>query len=116
VPENFLTIADAQIDAAAAKNDNEAESQETKKVEEGTSGGYTQTEINEMINNPLGKLWILMVQNDYTSYGGDILDKNNINNIEQNTTLIQPVMPFQLTGNWKMIFRPVIPINSYKTV
>jgi len=115
-PDTLLTIADVQIDSVAAKQDNEAGPQETKKVEEGASSGYTQAEINEMINNPLGKLWILMVQNDYISYGGDILDDNNIDNINQNTTLIQPVMPFQLTDDWKVIFRPVIPINSYKTV
>lgn len=115
-PDTLLTIADVQIDTAAAKKDKEAGPQKTKKVEEGTSGSYTQAEINEMINNPLGKLWILMVQNDYISYGGDILDDNNIDNINQNTTLIQPVMPFQLTDDWKVIFRPVIPINSYKTV
>ena len=33
-----------------------------------------------------------------------------------NTTLIQPVMPMQITEDWKMIFRPVIPINSFNTL
>ncbi|MHC4704615.1 MAG: hypothetical protein ACYTFQ_29050, partial [Planctomycetota bacterium] len=33
----------------------------TAGVNEG--GGYTQEQINEMINNPLGELWILFGQN-----------------------------------------------------
>jgi len=76
------------------------------------NGGYTDAEVAEMINNPLGNLWLFFIQNDYTNYGGDLAKRN----IGQNTTLIQPVMPFQLTDNLKLIFRPVIPINSFETV
>jgi len=83
-----------------------------KEAEKAANGGYTDAEVAEMINNPLGKLWLLFIQNDYTSYDGDYVN----NRIGQNTTLIQPVMPFQLTENVKLIFRPVIPINSFETV
>ncbi len=76
------------------------------------NGGYTDAEVAEMINNPLGSLWLLFIQNDYIAYDGDFVK----NRIGQNTTLIQPVMPFQLTDNVKLIFRPVIPINSFETV
>lgn len=74
---------------------------------------YTEAEINEMINNPLGELWILFAQNDITSYTGDALDFLGEDDKIFNTTTIMPVMPFQLTDNWKYIFRPVITINSW---
>ncbi len=76
----------------------------------------TQAEIAEAINNPLSSLWLLFAQNDTKWYGGDLLDKLGEDNKVMNTTLIQPVMPMQITEDWKMIFRPVIPINSFDTV
>jgi hypothetical protein len=72
---------------------------------------YTDAEIAEMINNPLGNLWLLFIQNDTKYFGGDLTDKlNNGDELATNVTLIQPVMPMQLTDNLKLIFRPVIPI------
>jgi hypothetical protein len=76
-------------------------------------GEYTQEQINEMINNPLGELWILFAQNDTVWYDGDILDRLGEDKKVMNTTLIQPVLPMQLTENWKAILRPTIPINSF---
>jgi len=49
-------------------------------------------------------------------YGGDLLDELGTSEKVMNTTLIQPVMPMQITEDWKMIFRPVIPINSFDTL
>ncbi len=74
---------------------------------------YTQTEIAEMINNPLGELWLLFLQNDLTWYDGDALDYLGEDKKVFNTTTIQPVLPFQLTRNWKYIFRPVITVNNW---
>lgn len=74
---------------------------------------YTDAQINEMINNPLGELWILFSQNDTTSYTGDALDFLGEDDKIFNTTTLMPVMPFQLTDNWKYIVRPVITINSW---
>jgi hypothetical protein len=76
-------------------------------------GQYTEAQINEMINNPLGELWLLFVQNDTTWYKGDALDFLGEDDKVFNTTTIQPVMPFQLTENWKYIFRPVITVNNW---
>ena len=75
-----------------------------------------QAAIAEALNNPLSSLWIMFIQNDTTLYKGDLVDSLGKSDLLQNTTLIQPVMPFQLTKNWKAIFRPVIPINSFETV
>jgi len=82
--------------------------------EKQSPGGYTDEEIAEMINNPLGNLWLLFTQNDTVWYEGDILDRLDEDNKAFNTLLINPVMPFQLTEGWKYVFRPIIPINSFK--
>lgn len=74
---------------------------------------YTQAQINEMINNPLGELWLLFVQNDTTWYSGDALDFLGEDDKVFNTTTIQPVLPFQLTEEWKYILRPVITLNNW---
>ncbi len=74
---------------------------------------YTKAEINEMINNPVGELWMLFTQNDTTWYDGDALDFLGEDKKVFNTTTIMPVMPFQLTEDIKYIFRPVIPIHSW---
>jgi len=75
--------------------------------------GYTDEEIAEMINNPLGNLWLLFNQNDTVWWDGDALDKLGEDRKVFNTFLINPVMPMQLTEKWKYIFRPIIPINSF---
>ncbi len=75
-----------------------------------------QAAIADALNNPLSSLWIMFVQNDTTWNKGNILDDLGKSDLVQNTLLIQPVMPFQLTENWKAIFRPVIPINTFETV
>ena len=76
-------------------------------------GQYTPAQINEMMNNPLGELWMLYSQNDTTWYEGDALDFLGEDKKVFNTTTIMPVMPFQLTENWKYIFRPVIPLHYW---
>jgi len=74
---------------------------------------YTDAQIAEMINNPLGNLWLLFIQNDYKEYGGTLTDTyNDGENHSTNVTLIQPVMPMQIGDNLKLIFRPVLPIIS----
>lgn len=76
----------------------------------------TQAEIAEAINNPLSHLWLLWVQNDTSWWSGDITDAFGDDDKVMNTTLIQPIMPVQLTEDWKAIIRPVIPINSFDTI
>ena len=78
-----------------------------------TKKEYTAAEINEMINNPLGELWILFMQNDVTWYDGDALDFLGEDDKIFNTTTIMPVLSFQLTKNWKYILRPVISIHNW---
>lgn len=86
---------------------------ETKDESEAGQDGYTDAEISEMINNPLGNLWMLFTQNDTKWISGDALDTLGEDDKVFNSFMLMPVMPMQLTDNVKYILRPVIPIHSY---
>lgn len=87
---------------------------------EGVDGGAASQDsdaaIAEAMLNPLSYLWLMFAQNDMTWYDGNAMDTIGEGSQLQNTTLLMPVLSQQLTEEWKMIFRPVIPINSFKTV
>ena len=72
--------------------------------------------IAEALSNPLSYLWLMFMQNDTITYTGDILDTLGEDDLVNNTLIIQPVLSIQLTEKWKTVLRPVIPINSFKTV
>ena len=72
--------------------------------------------IAEALANPLSYLWLGFIQNDVINYTGDIIDTLGEKDIVNNTTLIMPVLSIQLTEQWKTVIRPVIPINSFRTV
>ncbi len=110
----YMLSGEELVLASAAETS--ADSGQADSVGESGEKQPTQAEIAEAINNPLSSLWLLFTQNDTKWYGGDVLDKINENKKVMNTTLIQPVMPMQITEDWKMIFRPVIPINSFDTL
>ena len=73
-------------------------------------------QIAELMANPFSHLWFGVIQNDTYWWNGDLLDSMNEDTKVMNTTVIQPVMSMQLTEDWKMIFRPVIPIHSFDTI
>lgn len=86
-------------------------------AETAAPGGMSEDEmIAEAMLNPLSHLWLLFAQSDFISYDGDVLNALGKDAQLQNTTLLMPVLSQQLTEDWKMIFRPVVPINSFKTV
>lgn len=72
--------------------------------------------IAEALANPLSYLWMAFIQHDMTWYDGDLLDDLNEDSKLMHTTMIQPVLSFQLTDAWKAIVRPVITINSVDTL
>ena len=84
--------------------------------EEGLSAEEEKAQLGEAMANPLSHLWLMFSQNDTIWYEGSILDRLNEHDKVQNSTIVMPVMPMQLTEQWKAIFRPVIPINSFDTV
>ena len=77
-------------------------------------GGYTPEQIAEMINNPLGSLWLLNVQSTTTWFSGALVDRAEPLGRGQNSTLIQPVLSMQLTPDIRWLSRPIIPINSFE--
>ena len=77
-------------------------------------GGYTPEQIAEMINNPLGYLWLLNVQSTTTWFSGALVDRAKPLGSGQSSTLIQPVLSMQLTPNIRWLSRPIIPINSFE--
>lgn len=66
--------------------------------------------------NPLSYLWLMFTQNDTITYDGDVADALGEDAKTQNSFLINPVIPIQLTEQWKLVMRPVIPVNSFETV
>lgn len=73
-------------------------------------------QVGELMANPFSYLWFGMIQNDTQWWDGDLLDMSGEDTKIMNTTLIQPVMSFQFTQESRLIFRPVIPINSFDTI
>jgi hypothetical protein len=77
-------------------------------------GGFTPEQIAEMINNPLGYLWLLNVQSTATWFSGKLVDRAEPLGRAQSSTLIQPVLSMQLTPDIRWLSRPIIPINSFE--
>jgi len=85
-------------------------------TESNDSEAAEQAKIAEALANPLSYLWMTFMQHDMTWYDGDLLDDLNEDSKLMHTTMIQPVLSFQLTEAWKAIVRPVITINSVDTL
>lgn len=56
--------------------------------------GIPKPRFSEMINNPLGELWLLFVQNDMTWYDGDAPDFLGEDSKIFNTTYVEPSPAF----------------------
>jgi len=78
--------------------------------------GMTREQVAELMANPFSYLWFGMIQNDTYVWDGDLLDFLDEDRKVMNTTMIQPVMSTQWSENWRLIFRPVIPIQSFDTI
>ena len=93
---------------------------DTDSADSGSDARYSEqaemAQLAEAMANPLSYLWMLFTQVDTISYDGDVLDAIGEDDVVNTTMLIQPVLSMQLTHDWKMVFRPVIPINSFETV
>lgn len=68
-------------------------------------------DIAQQTNNPVSSLWLLFIQNDMTIKEGDITDGDRM----WNSFKFQPVAPFLLTDNIRLINRPVFQLNSFET-
>ena len=66
-------------------------------------------ELGAKLSDPLSDVWALFTEFDLNFNEGDLSDGDHKT---AGAILFQPVMPFKLTKNWKMITRPVIPFIS----
>ena len=85
-------------------------------IKEEAPEDMTREQIAELMANPFSHLWFGVVQNDTYWWDGDALDLINEDRKIVNTTLVQPVMSLQWSPDWRLIFRPIIPIQSVDTV
>jgi hypothetical protein len=64
-------------------------------------------ELGAKLSNPLSDVWALFTEFDVNWSEGDISDGEH--KVGSNM-LFQPIMPFKLTEDWKLITRPVVPV------
>ncbi len=64
-------------------------------------------ELSRKMDNPLGSLWLLFVQNDMIRLSDDFPMKRKR---WVNVTLLQPILPVPLGSDWLLVSRPTIPL------
>ena len=70
-------------------------------------GGTSAAEAGKKLSDPLSDIWALFTEFNHTWSDGDAT-----NGHEEGTHIIfQPIMPFKLTANYKLITRPTLPIT-----
>jgi hypothetical protein len=72
---------------------------------DGGGGGDVATQSQ----NPVGGLWMMWLQNDMKLLEGPAGGKRIFN-----TTVFQPVLPIQLTEEWRVINRPIFTFNAFE--
>ena len=63
--------------------------------------------LSKKMDNPLGSLWLLFVQNDMIRLSDDFPMKRKR---WVNVTLLQPILPVPLGSDWLLVNRPTIPL------
>ena len=102
-----LLVLGIVVAAAGALVPGSVRAQGSEEASEGASGseGMSLEEISRMMDNPLGNLWILFMENDLMRYRGDPAPGSKW----INAFTIQPILPVPLTKNWNLVTRPIIP-------
>ncbi len=70
-------------------------------------GGPSLEDLAAEMDNPLGKLWLMFLQNDTMIFDGDPLDEEIIN-----MTVFMPVLSIPLGPRWNFVVRPILPFLS----
>lgn len=86
-----------------------AQAQKEPPTEPEKGGGMTMEEIARAMDNPLGNLWMLIVQNDLSLFKSDLIDTDGE---LFNSLKLMPVLPIRLTENWNLINRPILQLQS----
>ena len=83
---------------------------ETQKVSNPPATGekkHDLAKLGKKLANPLGEVWALFTEFDFSLIKGDISDDHTKGNWNM---LLQPILPIPLTENWKLITRPTLPV------
>jgi len=106
------TLAVASPEESSPANSSEEEIQaplDEEEIEAALeSGTASLEEVGRQLSNPVGSVWNLVVQNNYSLNKGDITDDHK----GQWLMTFQPVLPVPLTEDWNLITRPVLPVVS----
>jgi hypothetical protein len=62
--------------------------------------------IARALDNPLGNLWLIFMENDLMRYRGAPAPGSKW----VNSFMIQPILPVPLTKSWNLVTRPIIPL------
>lgn len=87
-----------------------------KVAEEDADTAMTAEAAAELLANPFSELWFGVIQNDTYWWDGELNDVLGEDSKVMNTTMLQPVMSMQWSEDWRLIFRPAIPIHSFDTL
>ena len=71
-------------------------------------GGIDLNAISDEMDNPIGKLWMLFLQNDLMIYKGDPVEDEEV----INATIFMPVLSIPLGEKWTFAVRPVLTALS----
>lgn len=80
--------------------------EEAKPQAGGESGQASAAEVGKKLSDPLSDVWALFTEFNHTWSDGDITNGHE----EATHIIFQPIMPFKLTANYKLITRPTLPI------
>ena len=65
--------------------------------------GTSLDEISKKMNNPVSDLWMLVIQQDFMQFDGDITSQER----QVFSTTFQPVISVPLGDQWNLVNRPV---------
>ncbi len=105
VPVLPNAVAEEKIDLTEFEFEEEFEEEFDSKDEE------EMARVAQQTNNPVGDLWMLVMQNDFSIFDGEITDGKRI----RNSFKFQPVAPLLLTEKIRLINRPVFQFQSFET-
>jgi hypothetical protein len=84
-----------------------AEGTEAKKnTDSGTEHG-SMAELGTKLADPTSNVWALFTEFDWTNSRGDLSGDDYKTGVDM---IFQPIMPFQLTTDMKLLTRPVVPL------
>lgn len=72
----------------------------------GASGHGSLAEVGAKLSDPLSDVWALFTEFNHTWSDGDITNENRT----ATHVIFQPIMPFKLTSDFKLITRPTLPL------